>query len=342
VGPPCCVSGQPLQTALMMRQVKKFMGGSVKATPYSCALLVLSVCTRAVYAQDAPDTPQAAAAAAQGGASVSAQELANQVNNPAAPVTFIQFRNILLPSPSGVSGAVDALQMQPVLPIGPFHSFPHAQLMKITLPLLISTPGIPPPIGCIGCPPSSTGTCGMGDMQLFDLLSIKASWGRWGFGPALVLPTATEPQLGAGKWQAGPSVAIIVTAIKNLTAGLVLQNPISFAGAANRPAVNQMIITPTFTVNLNDGWFVGMSDYNFSWNWEQGGAATIPIGVQVGKVVRVGKQPISLSAEAGGVAARPAGTPNPGVIFGFEVSPIFNFHLGPGQKIKVRGARGDR
>lgn len=29
-----------------------------------------------------------------------------------------------------------------------------------------------------------------------------------------------------------------------------------------------MIITPTFTFNLKDGWFVGMSDYNFTWNWE--------------------------------------------------------------------------
>ncbi len=57
------------------------------------------------------------------------------------------------------------------------------------------------------------------------------------------------------------------------------------------------------------------------------------------KVVRIGKQPVSLSFEAGGAVARPAGTPNPGWIFGFEFSPIFNFHLGPGQKIKVRGKR---
>ena len=61
--------------------------------------------------------------------------------------------------------------------------------------------------------------------------------------------------------------------------------------------------------------------------------------MQVGKVVRIGKQPMSMSIEAGGAAARPAGTPNPGLILGFEVSPIFNFHLGPGQKVKVRGKK---
>jgi hypothetical protein len=282
-------------------------------------------------------TTSNAPSAAKSGANVAAQELANQVNNPAAPVTFIQFRDILLPDPSATKGAVNALQIQPVLPIGPFHWFPYVQLMKITLPLVISTPGIAPPIGCIACGSGTQGVTGLGDMQVFDLVTIKQSWGRWGLGPSLIFPTATKPQLGAGKWLAGPSVAIIYTGIKNLTAGFVLQNPISFAGSPRRPGVNQMIITPTFTFNLKDGWFVGMSDYNFSWNWESNGAATIPIGLQAGKVVRIGKQPVSLSIEAGGVAARPAGTPNPGVILGFELSPIFNFHIGPGQKVKVRG-----
>ena len=305
-------------------------------------LAALLACAVALRAQDGPNStsqPEAQAGqAVPSGASVSPQELANQVNNPAAPVTFIQFRDILLPSPSGTNGVVNGLQMQPVLPIGPFHSFPHAQLMKITLPMVISTSGIPPPVGCIGCPALSTGATGMGDLQVFDLLSIKQSWGRWGLGPALIFPTATETQLGAGKWQAGPSVAIIVTAIKNLTAGFVLQNPISYAGSLNRPAVNQMLITPTFTFNLGGGWFVGMGDYNLTWNWENGGAATIPIGMQIGRVVRIGKQPVSLAMEAGGAATRPAGTPNPGLILGFELSPSSTSTSARARKLRC-GAR---
>ena len=72
-----------------------------------------------------------------------AQEIANEANNPAAPVTLIQFRDILLPKASvagvlpgvnGASGTVNSLQMQPVLPIGPFKSFPLVQLMKLTMP----------------------------------------------------------------------------------------------------------------------------------------------------------------------------------------------------------------
>ncbi len=105
-----------------------------------------------------------------------------------------------------------------------------------------------------------------------------------------------------------------------------------------------MIITPTFTFKLDEGWFVGLSDCTWSFNWVHGGtaamplgvSATFPIGAQVGKVVTIGKQPVSLSVEAGGVAVRPPGTPNPGWILGFELSPIFNFHAGSGGKGKLR------
>ena len=85
--------------------------------------------------------PQTTAAT---GAPPSAQELANQVNNPAAPVTFIQFRDILIPSFPGFKGALNSLQMQPVLPIGPFQSFPFVQLVKITFPMVSSTPVLLP------------------------------------------------------------------------------------------------------------------------------------------------------------------------------------------------------
>ena len=42
---------------------------------------------------------------------------------------------------------------------------------------------------------------------------------------------------------------------------------------------------------------------------------------------------------AGGALVRPANTPKPGWILGFELSPIFNFHLGPGVKIRGRGGK---
>ncbi len=57
---------------------------------------------------------------------------------------------------------------------------------------------------------------------MFDLVTITESWGKWGFGPAFVFPTATSRPLGQGKWQLGPTVAAIYTGIKNLTVGAIL------------------------------------------------------------------------------------------------------------------------
>jgi hypothetical protein len=256
------------------------------------------------------------------GSQVSAQEIANQVNNPAASVTLIQFRSVLFPSVTGTDGPTNTLQMQPVVPVGPFSGFPVVQLIKITLPFYVTVPG---PIN----------QSGLGDLQLFDLLSFKQSWGRWGFGPALAFPTASNRALGNGRWEAGPAFGAIYTGIKNLSAGAIVQNPISYAGS-HRPNVNLMLISPTLTYNMRDGWFAGLADFNWAFDWTRSGAATIPLGVQLGKVVRIGKQPVSLSIEAGGTAARAANIPNPGWILGFELSPVFNFHVGPREVIRLR------
>jgi len=276
-------------------------------------VLVLAVSDQTL-AQAPPQQPSAQP-------SLSDSELASQVNNPAAPVTFLQFRNVMLPNVPGTGGVTNVLEIQPVLPIRPSKKIPFLQLIKMTLPIATT--------------PSPIGESGLGDLQFFDLVSIKQSWGRWGFGPALVFPTATSRALGAGKWQAGPSFALIYTKAENWTIGAVLQNPISFAGDSNRPGVNSLIITPTVTYNFpgrlipglwNNGWFGGLSDYNVTFDWNNGGAGTIPLGLQLGRVFHVGKQPLSLSAEAGATVKRPDGVPNPGLILGFELDWIFKGH----------------
>ena len=155
----------------------------------------------------------AQAASQQQSQPLSDSELASQVNNPAAPVTFLQFRNVMLPNVPGTDGVTNALEIQGVLPIRPSKTFPFLQLIKVTLPIT----SVPSPVN----------RSGLGDLQFFDLVSIKQSWGRWGFGPALVFPTATSRALGAGKWQAGPSFALIYTKAENWTIGAVLQNPLS-------------------------------------------------------------------------------------------------------------------
>jgi hypothetical protein len=231
-----------------------------------------------------------------GGGSVGSRALANQVNNPTAPVTLIQFRDIITPNVPHFGNPANLLQVQPVFPIFPSRLLPFDQLMKMTLPFP-TTPG----------PGSETG---LGDFSLFDVATFNQSWGKWGFGPSLVFPSATSTNLGQGKWQAGPAVAVIYTGVKNLTAGVVVENVTSFAGPSGRAAVNTLTITPTLTYNLSHGWFAGYSDFDWTFDWENGGAATIPLGIQAGKIFTLGKVPVSLSVEGAWLATRPSDDPD--------------------------------
>jgi hypothetical protein len=242
-----------------------------------------------------------------GGGSVGSRALANQVNDPTASLTLFQFRDILIPSVPGYSSPANVLELDPVFPIFPSRLLPFEQLMKVTLPFP-TTPN----------PGSQTG---LGDLSLFDVATFKESWGKWGFGPALVFPTATSTALGQGKWQAGPAVAVIYTGVKSLTAGVVAQNPISYAGSASRPDVNSLSLTPTLTYNLPQGWFAGYNDFDITFDWENGGRATVPVGPQAGRIFKIGNVPVSLSLEGAWVPVRPSGSPE--WLVGVEFTVIF-------------------
>jgi len=248
-----------------------------------------------------------------GGTVAGAKELANQVNNPTEPITLLQLRNIFAPAWSGSSGGATAIETEFVLPIARGRLIPVMQLTRTTIPYL-------------WIPDEAGGVAGFGDLNYFDIGLIPAKWGRWGPGITAVVPTgASTTALTAGKWQLGPALAVIITSIPDLQFGLVLQNPISIAGPSERPEVNALTISPTLTYNFPGGWFAGFSDFAMEFNWEDGGAATIPVGLQVGKVLRLGKRPFVFSAEAASLVARP-NDEAPEWVIGLEAAWVIKLH----------------
>lgn len=273
-------------------------------------LLVLWTPAAGLLAQDTT----AAGANAPLGTEVVAggRQLANQANDPTAPLTTLQLRDIIALPASGWTSAGNLLEIQPVFPFAASKYIPFDQLARVTFPI-VSTPG-------------PGGTSGFGDIDFFDMFLVGQKWGRWGFGPTMVFPTASQTALGAGKWQLGPVVGIIVSKVPNMQIGLLLENPISFAGDSSRPPVNALSITPTLTYNFEGGWFGGLGDFVVSFNWEDNGAATIPIGLQVGKLVKVARRHFLVSIEGGEVLTAPGNNP-PGWLIGLEVTWIVKAHV---------------
>jgi hypothetical protein len=283
--------------------------GSLRRTIRVALLaILLATVARALRAQD---TTEARRRALGSGTRGGARLLANQANDPTAPLTTLQLRDVVALPADGWESAGNLLELQPLLPFAASKYIPFDQLLRVTLPVVWT--------------PEPGATSGLGDIDLFDLLLVKAGWGKWGFGVTGVLPTATTTATGQGKWQVGPAFAVIVTSLPNTQIGFVLENPISVGGDPTRPAVNALSVIPTLTYNFSSGWFAGYSDFELSFDWENGGAA-VPVGVQVGRIVSLGARHFLVSGEGGVYVARP-NPEAPQWVVGVEVTWIIKHHL---------------
>lgn len=114
-----------------------------------------------------------------------------------------------------------------------------------------------------------------------------------GFGPTLSAPVSNAP-LSSGKWAAGPALVGVYTKGPWVVGGLV-NNMWSFAGDEDRADVNKMLIQPFVNYNLPKGWYLSFSPIiTADWENEDQGW-TVPVGAGVGRVFKLGKQPINFS-----------------------------------------------
>ena len=73
----------------------------------------------------------------------------------------------------------------------------------------------------------------------------------WGLGPGFQFPTATDDELGTGKWSAGPGFVVFLSdRALHVTTGFLILNLWSFAGDEDRANVNAMTLSPSSIMNL--------------------------------------------------------------------------------------------
>ena len=92
--------------------------------------------------------------------------------------------------------------------------------------------------------------------------------------------------------------------------GVLAQNVWSFAGPQNAPRVNQFLLQYFVSYNFKGGWYVGSSPINTA-DWTQPKSEdtwTVPLGMCVGKIIKVGKQPVNLQLAYYYNVVRPTGS----------------------------------
>ena len=251
------------------------------------------------------NTPSSASPAA----GPSLEELSNQAANPNAPLTQLQLRNVIAPRLPGFDGTGNVLQLQAIVPIKAHQITPFPLIMRLN----VQVPTVPKPID----------QTALGNLQFLAQGVHQQSWGSWGLGFTVTAPTETFSRIPSGPWQLGPAAGIIYSGIENLVLGGVFQNPISLTAKSGQSS-NQLSFQPSITYTLPGGWYFGYPDFAWTVNWQDHGAVSFPVGLQVGKIILIGKQPFSVNMEGGYNAVRPHnGTGVPRSMIGIEFTALF-------------------
>jgi hypothetical protein len=137
---------------------------------------------------------------------------------------------------------------------------------------------------------------GFGDINpqfYFATISGKLIWGA---GPQFQFPTASYDQLGSEKYAAGPA-AVVLTMDGPWVYGALANNLWSFAGNDDRRKVNSMTLQPFVNYNLPKGWYLSSSPV-ITANWvavNDDDIWTVPVGAGIGKIIKIGNQPVNIS-----------------------------------------------
>ena len=215
----------------------------------------------------------------------STEDLAKAVANPLASLISLPFQFNQDQDIGPLDGSRSLLNVQPVVPIKLNDSWNI--ISRTILPFIYQKNIIA----------KDNSVTGIGDMlQSFFFSPSQASNGWvWGVGPAVQLPTGTDPQLTTHLWGLGPT-AVVLRQIDGWTYGLLFNHIWSVAGPSSEPPINSTYLQPflayttksAITTTLN-------SESTYYWKpnlW------AVPLNLMVSKVTKIGQQMISIGAGA--------------------------------------------
>lgn len=244
-----------------------------------------------------------------GGVHADDGELAQAATNPAAPLIQLQIQDSFTPSSQGVDGWSNTGILQPVIPftLGDDYYF-QSIITRTTIPF-VSTAEV---AGTDGNKRKN----GLGDTTILAVpahkedVSSGADFWQWGPLAAMQIPTATSSATGSGKWAAGAGLMVIRNLPNVWTDGDAIQlgaygyNLWSFAETrSNSTDVNNIHFAPIAFYHFDKlfnhrGWYLGLPDELWKYDWEKQELVTAPAGLRLGKVFTIGDQSVNVFGQS--------------------------------------------
>jgi len=218
-------------------------------------------------------------------------ELAKSTQNPLAAMYSLPFQNNTTFGVGEFNRAQNILNIQPVIPVKLSDNLNLVN--RIIIPVVTQ--------------PSSTedkSSTGLGDINYSAWISpSKAGKIIYGVGPAIQIPTSTGREFGSGEFGLGPSL-VVLTTIDKWVVGVVTNNVWTFGNVKENKFLFQYFVN----YNLPKAVYVVSAPIlTANWNATSGEKWIVPFGGGVGKVFKLGKQPININAQGYYNAVKPEG-----------------------------------
>ncbi len=217
------------------------------------------------------------------------QDLGQAASDPTAALMSFQLQGYYSPTMNGTPDDATYVQFRAAIP---FEVFGLQNIARLTLPYVTESP---------------SGTTGLTDSTIFDLVTFTRPWGRFGVGAVALLPTGSD-DLSAGQFALGPAAGFTVQDGRILW-GAFNQNVFTVAGDDDKPAINSSTLQPILNVGLGNGWSTGLSDMSFAYDWDAGDWTSLPLGLKVATLRRVGSTPVQFTFSYEANFADHPGTP---------------------------------
>lgn len=211
------------------------------------------------------------------------QALANKLANPIANLISVPLQyNYDADIGPEEDGTRSQLKIQPVIPITLNEDW--NVISRTILPITYQDDVFP-----------GAGTkFGLGDTTQSFFFSPKApskgGW-IWGVGPALLIPTGTNDQLGASQWGVGPTF-VALKQVDGWTYGLLANQLWGVAGSDRLPDVDQVFIQPFLTKVTKTLWTYALNTES-TYNWEAS-EWSVPINLTAAKLIKFGRLPVQI------------------------------------------------
>ncbi len=214
-------------------------------------------------------------------------DLAKASQNPVSSLISVPFENNFNLNAGPEDETDYILNIKPVIPMGLTENW---NLINRTIIPVISQGDRGPGLGRIS---------GIGDITYQGFVSpAKAGKIIWGLGPQIGFPTGMD-RLTSDQWTLGP-VGVLLTMPGHWVIGLLVSNVWNIGDGYNdAPDVNALTAQYFINYNMKGGWYLSTSPVMTA-NWEADSDQkwTVPVGGGVGRIFKIGKQPINAKLAA--------------------------------------------